>query len=182
MTARPHSRFRASIAGVGLCVLIGCGPGERSGPKGAPVARVEPANSGSQEADTGQRTNSNPVAPPRPSVAGAKTRATSHTVTAPGASGTVVLEVSPEVTDEIEVRDPYLTKDFLELRFRLALHRDVNFANSNWHYTAFNTADQKVCDGIVHTQHAIKAGESIPASTVFISPAKKSITKVVIHR
>ena len=89
------------------------------------------------------------------------------------------------MADEIAVRDLMLSDDLLELQFKLTLKRKVNFATHNWHHTAYDKDGQTVCEGIVYTLHAIKVGETIPASVVFICKKKEdrnTVTKVVIHR
>ena len=99
--------------------------------------------------------------------------------------GDITVEISPEVTGEIDISDLKLTNDLLELWFKLTLKREVNFAKHNWHHTAYDKDGATVCEGILYTRHAIKVGENISASVVFICKKKEdrqTITKVVIHR
>ncbi len=120
-----------------------------------------------------------------PPVEKEKTADNQLTVSKGGSSGSIAVEISPEVDDEIAIRDLKVSDNLLGLEFKLTLKREVNFANHNWHQTSYDKDGKTVCEGIVYTLHAIKVGETISASVVFICKQKEdrnTITRVVIHR
>ncbi len=113
----------------------------------------------------------------------AAAKPTSHTVSKGTFKGSLIVQVEPEVSDEISLSG--FEWDLGTLKFKLKMAERVLPGSppvDPWHFSVFDKDDVKLAGGTVIFPSTIRSGQTVRASIFVGVDEKKSATRISIHR